>query len=86
MDKWYKSFEYRSRVVRDPRSVQREFGLELDEEVEIRVWDSTSEVRYMVLPARPCGDEDLGEEALAALVSRDSMVGTALAGMRAVKA
>jgi nitrile hydratase subunit alpha len=83
---WYKSFEYRSRVVRDPRGVLREFGLELDEAVEIRVWDSTSEVRYMVLPARPCGAEGLGEEALAALVSRDSMVGTALAGGRNVKA
>lgn len=80
---WYKSFEYRSRVVRDPRGVLREFGLKLPEEVEIRVWDSTSEVRYMVLPARPAGTEHLGEEALAALVSRDSMVGTALAGMHA---
>jgi len=82
---WYKSFEYRSRVVRDPRAVLKEFGLELGEEVEIRVWDSTSEVRYMVLPERPAGTEHLDEEALAALVSRDSMVGTALADMHTHK-
>ncbi len=76
---WYKSAPYRSRVVRDPRGVLREFGLELDEEVEIRVWDSTSEVRYLVLPERPAGCEGLDEAALAALVGRDAMIGTGLA-------
>ncbi len=74
---WYKSFEYRSRVVREPRVVLGEFGLELDDDVEIRVWDSTAEIRYMVLPERPPGTEHLEEEALAALVTRDAMVGTA---------
>ncbi len=74
---WYRSFEYRARVVRDPRGVLREFGLELDNDVEVRVWDSNADVRYMVLPERPSGTENLNEEELAALVSRDSMVGTA---------
>jgi nitrile hydratase subunit alpha len=74
---WYKSAPYRSRAVIDPRGVLREFGLELPEEVEMRVWDSTAEVRYLVLPERPAGTEGLGEEALAALVTRDSMVGVA---------
>ncbi|MCY3760132.1 MAG: nitrile hydratase subunit alpha [Gemmatimonadetes bacterium] len=74
---WYKSFAYRSRAVSEPRSVLQEFGLELDESVEVRVWDSTAEVRYMVLPLRPAGTEDLGEEELVPLVSRDSMVGVA---------
>jgi nitrile hydratase len=74
---WYKSFEYRARIVREPRSVLREFGLELADEVEVRVWDSTAEIRYMVLPERPAGTEKLSEEELAALVTRDSMVGTA---------
>ncbi len=74
---WYKSAPYRSRAVMDPRGVLREFGLELDEEVEVRVWDSTAEVRYMVLPERPAGSEGLDEAALAALVGRDAMVGTA---------
>lgn len=74
---WYKSFEYRARVVREPRVVLGEFGLELDDDVEIRVWDSTAEIRYMVLPERPPGTEHLEEEALAALVTRDAMVGTA---------
>jgi nitrile hydratase len=74
---WYKSAAYRSRAVIDPRGVLREFGLELGEEVELRVWDSTAEVRYLVLPERPIGSEVLGEDALAALVTRDSMIGTA---------
>jgi nitrile hydratase len=75
---WYKNPPYRARVVAEPRSVLREFGLELDPEVEIRVWDSTSEVRYLVVPMRPPGTDDLTEEELAALVTRDSMVGTGL--------
>ena len=74
---WYKSAPYRSRAVIDPRGVLKEFGLELGEDVEVRVWDSTSEVRYLVLPERPAGSEHLGEGALAELVSRDSMIGTA---------
>jgi len=74
---WYKSYEYRSRVVREPRTVLREFGLELPAKVEVRVWDSNSEVRYMVLPQRPPGTEGLDAEALAALVSRDAMIGVA---------
>ena len=74
---WYKSAPYRSRAVIDPRGVLREFGLELADEVEVRVWDSTAEIRYLVLPERPAGSEHLAEEALAALVTRDSMVGTA---------
>ena len=74
---WYKSAPYRSRAVIDPRGVLREFGLELPEDVEIRVWDSTSEVRYLVLPERPAGGEKLSEEELAALVTRDAMVGVA---------
>jgi nitrile hydratase len=76
---WYKSAPYRSRAVIDPRGVLREFGVELPEETEIRVWDSTAELRYMVVPERPAGSEGLSEEALAALVTRDSMIGTALA-------
>ncbi|MGE3772882.1 MAG: nitrile hydratase subunit alpha [Gammaproteobacteria bacterium] len=72
---WYKSAPYRSRVVADPRGVLREFGTELDPGVEVRVWDSTSEVRYMVLPERPAGTERMGEDELAALVTRDSMIG-----------
>jgi nitrile hydratase subunit alpha len=72
---WYKSAPYRSRSVIDPRGVLREFGLELPAEVEVRVWDSTAEVRYLVLPERPAGTESLSEEALAALVTRDAMVG-----------
>ena len=74
---WYKSAPYRSRAVIDPRGVLREFGLELPENVEIRVWDSTAEVRYLVLPERPQGSEKLSEEELAALVTRDAMVGVA---------
>ena len=72
---WYKSAPYRSRAVIDPRGVMREFGLELDEDVEVRVWDSTAEVRYLVLPERPAGTERMTEEQLAALVTRDSMIG-----------
>jgi nitrile hydratase len=74
---WYKSAPYRSRAVIDPRGVLREFGLELPEDVEVRVWDSTAEVRYLVLPERPAGSEKLSEAELAALVTRDSMVGVA---------
>src|SRR5881392_1080950 len=74
---WYKSAPYRSRAVIDPRGVLREFGLELDDSVEVRVWDSTSEVRYLVLPERPAGTERMNEEQLAAVVTRDSMIGVA---------
>jgi nitrile hydratase subunit alpha len=72
---WYKSAAYRSRAVIDPRGVLREFGLELPEDAEIRVWDSTAELRYIVLPERPAGTENMSEESLAELVTRDSMVG-----------
>ena len=74
---WYKSYAYRSRVVREPRAVLKEFGLELPESVEIRIWDSNSDVRYMVLPERPVGTEALSEAELAKLVTRDSMIGVA---------
>jgi len=74
---WYKDPAYRSRVVREPRTVLAELGLGLAEDTEIRVFDSSSEVRYMVLPERPAGTEDLSEEELASLVSRDAMVGVA---------
>lgn len=80
---WYKSFAYRSRAVIEPRSVLHEFGLDIDEDVTIRVWDSSAEVRYMVLPERPAGTDDLTEEALAALVTRDAMIGVAKAGQPA---
>jgi nitrile hydratase subunit alpha len=76
---WYKDPAYRSRVVREPRAVLREFGLELGDEVEVRVWDSSSEVRYLVLPERPPGTEGMAEEELVSLVTRDSMVGIARA-------
>ena len=76
---WYKSAPYRARVVAEPRAVLREFGLELEPNVDLRVWDSTAEVRYLVLPERPAGTEALGEEELAGLVTRDSMIGTAKA-------
>ena len=79
---WYKSAPYRSRAVIDPRGVLREFGLELAEDVEVRVWDSTAEVRYLVLPERPAGTERLSEEELAALVTRDAMVGVATVVLR----
>ena len=75
---WYKSFAYRSRTVREPRAVLAEFGLTLPGEVGIAVWDSTSEARYMVLPARPAGTGELAADALAALVTRDGLIGTAL--------
>jgi nitrile hydratase len=74
---WYKSPEYRARVVREPRQVLAEMGLELGPDVEVRVWDSSAEVRYLVLPERPAGTEALSEEALAALVGRDAMIGVA---------
>ncbi len=74
---WYKSAPYRSRAVIDPRGVLREFGLELPEDAEVRVWDSTAELRYLVLPERPAGSENLSEEELAALVTRDAMIGVA---------
>jgi nitrile hydratase subunit alpha len=74
---WYKDPAYRSRAVREPRALLAELGLELDESVEVRVWDSSAEVRYMVLPERPAGTESLSEEELALLVSRDAMVGIA---------
>ena len=72
---WYKSMAYRSRVVIDPRSVLKEFGLELDDSVEVRVWDSSAEIRYLVLPERPPNTGDWSEERLAALVRRDAMIG-----------
>jgi nitrile hydratase len=74
---WYKSPAYRARVVSDPRGVLREFGTELDDDVEIRVWDSSAEVRYLVLPERPAGTARMNEEELADLVTRDSMIGVA---------
>jgi nitrile hydratase len=73
---WYKSAPYRSRAVRDPRGVLADFGVSLPADTEIRVWDSTAEVRYLVIPMRPAGTEGLDEDALAALVTRDSMIGT----------
>ena len=74
---WYKSAPYRSRAVIDPRGVLHEFGLDVAEDVEVRVWDSTAELRYMVMPERPAGTNHLSEEQLAALVTRDSMIGAA---------
>jgi nitrile hydratase len=74
---WYKSDAYRARVVAEPRAVLGEFGLELDPAVDLRVWDSSAEVRYLVLPERPEGTEGLGEEQLAGLVTRDAMIGVA---------
>jgi nitrile hydratase subunit alpha len=73
---WYKSAPYRSRAVNEPRSVLADFGVTLGDDVEIRVWDSTSEVRYLVVPMRPAGTEDWDEERLAGLVTRDAMIGT----------
>ena len=75
---WYKSDEYRSRTVREPRKVLLEFGLPLDPKVQIKVWDSTAEIRYLVLPMRPKGTENMNESELAALVTRNSMIGTGL--------
>ena len=74
---WYKSSAYRSRAVIDPRGVIAAFGTDLPEDIEVRVWDSTAEIRYLVLPERPAGSERLDETALAALVTRDGMIGTA---------
>jgi len=76
---WYKSAPYRARAVIDPRGVLAEFGVSVPAEREIRVWDSNAELRYLVLPERPAGTEDLDEAALAALVTRDSMIGTGVA-------
>jgi nitrile hydratase len=76
---WYKSAPYRSRAVMDPRGVLAEFGVSLPESTRIRVWDSTAEVRYLIVPMRPEGTEGMSEEALAGLVTRDSMIGTSLA-------
>lgn len=83
---WYKSAPYRSRAVRDPRGVLSEFGVALAESTEIRVWDSTAEVRYLVIPMRPPGTQGLDEDALAALVTRDSMIGTGLPSTPPAKA
>ena len=80
---WYKSAAYRSRAVIDPRGTLKEFGLELNDDVEVRVWDSTAEIRYLVLPERPSGTDHLSEEALAALVTRNSMIGTAKVSLTA---
>ncbi|HEX3919511.1 MAG TPA: nitrile hydratase subunit alpha [Caulobacteraceae bacterium] len=76
---WYKSAPYRSRAVIDPRGVMAEFGLTLADDVEVRVWDSTAEVRYLVVPERPAGTDGMDEAALAELVSRDAMIGVAIA-------
>ena len=76
---WYKSAPYRSRAVKDPRGVLADFGVRLADDVEIRVWDSTAETRYLVVPMRPAGTDGWSEERLAQLVTRDSMIGTALA-------
>jgi len=75
---WYKGAAYRSRVVREPRAVLKEFGLEIGTDVEIKVWDSTAEIRYMVLPQRPANTETFTSDQLATLVTRDGMIGTAL--------
>ena len=76
---WYKSAPYRARAVKDPRGVLADFGVQLPAATRIRVWDSTAELRYLVIPQRPAGSEDLSEAQLAALVSRDAMIGTGLA-------
>ena len=78
---WYKSFAYRSRMVIEPREVLKEFGLDVEESIEVRVWDSNAEIRYMVLPERPSGTDGMSEDELAELVTRDSMVGVAKARM-----
>ena len=77
---WYKSSAYRSRAVIEPRAVLKEFGVSLSDSVEVRVWDSTAEMRYLVLPRQPSGTEHLGEEELSKLVTRDSMIGVAVLG------
>ena len=76
---WYKSMPYRARAVREPRAVLAEFGVTLPEETAVRVWDSTAEMRYLVIPMRPDGTEGMSVDALAGLVTRDSMIGTGLA-------
>ena len=81
---WYKSFAYRSRAVIEPRTVLQEFGLMLDPSVELRVWDSSAELRYMVLPERPAGTEALSEDELSALVTRDALIGVAKVGAASV--
>lgn len=73
---WYKAAAYRSRAVRDPRGVLAEFGVDIDPDVEVRVWDSTAELRYLVIPQRPAGTDSMSEDELAALVTRNSMIGT----------
>lgn len=78
--KWYKDPAYRSRIVREPRELLSEMGVKLDDHVEINIWDSSAEIRYMVLPMQPGGSEDLNEEQLASLVTRDSMIGVELLG------
>jgi nitrile hydratase subunit alpha len=78
--RWYKSFQYRSRAVREPRAVLAEFGVHLAPDVDIRVWDSTADCRYLVLPRRPAGTEALTEDELAALVGRNALIGAGLAG------
>jgi nitrile hydratase len=83
---WYKAPAYRSRAVIDPRGVLAEFGVTLPESKKVRVWDSTAELRYLVIPERPEGTEGMDEEALADLVSRDAMIGTAIAGSPKVSA
>lgn len=77
---WYKDPAYRSRIVMEPRQVLEEMGVELADEVEVRIWDSSAEIRYMVLPIQPAGTEDLDEEALAEMVTRDSMIGVEVLG------
>ena len=79
---WYRSFAYRSRAVSDPRGVLRDFGTSLADDIEVRVWDSTAEQRYIVIPQRPAGTGNMTEEELAALVTRDSMVGVEILGSR----
>jgi len=78
---WYKSFEFRSRIVIEPRAVLKEFGVDVDDSAEVRVWDSSAEMRYLVIPERPKGTEHLSEDELAKLVSRDAMIGTAFAAV-----
>jgi len=75
---WYKSFAYRSRAVRDPRGLLKEFGVEIPESIEVRVWDSSAEQRYLVIPRRPAGTENMTEDQLAEIVTRDSMIGVAI--------
>ncbi len=82
---WYKSAPYRSRVVREPRAVLKEFGTELPKETEVRVWDSTAETRYLVIPQRPAGTDGMNEAELAELVTRDSMIGVTVADSPAIK-